>query len=51
MLRITVRQEPTTTTIELEGKLAGPWVEELERCWRTALAEAKASLRLGKGES
>ena len=21
----------------LEGKLAGPWVQELERCWRSAL--------------
>ncbi len=23
-------------TFELEGKLAGPWVKELELCWRSA---------------
>ena len=34
MLKITTRTDPTGTTFELEGKLAGPWVQELEACWQ-----------------
>jgi hypothetical protein len=34
MLRITTKTEALRTTFELEGKLAGAWVGELERCWR-----------------
>ena len=34
MLRITTKTEALKTTFELEGKLAGAWVGELERCWR-----------------
>ena len=33
MLRITFQEDPTGTTVKLEGKLSGPWVAELERCW------------------
>ena len=33
MLRITFHQESEGTTVKLEGKLSGPWVEELERSW------------------
>ncbi len=35
MLRITVTARPDAsgTTLALEGRLAGPWVEELARCW------------------
>ena len=36
MLKITHRSETGTLVIQVEGKLAGPWVEELERCWRSA---------------
>ena len=35
MLKITTHKETQSTTLELEGRLAGPWVEELDRCWRT----------------
>ncbi len=38
MLRITVHDRAPTTSFVLEGKLVGPWVEELERCWAGALA-------------
>lgn len=38
MLKITVHPAPSGSTIKVEGRLAGPWVEELERCWR-AMAE------------
>jgi hypothetical protein len=38
MLRITVHDKPGALTFQLEGRLAGPWVRELEACWRSALA-------------
>ena len=37
MLRITVHDAPRILTFRLEGRLAGPWVRELEECWRGAL--------------
>ena len=33
MLRITIETKQEEAEIKLEGKLAGPWVEELEREW------------------
>jgi len=36
MLRITIDPEGGATRLRLEGRLAGPWVEELDRCWREA---------------
>jgi anti-anti-sigma regulatory factor len=33
MLKITTLIHAETTTFRLEGRLAGPWVQELERCW------------------
>jgi anti-anti-sigma regulatory factor len=38
MLKITTRREAGALVFQLEGKLAGPWVQELERCWRSAPA-------------
>jgi hypothetical protein len=34
MLKITTQIGATGTIFELEGKLAGPWVQELEGCWQ-----------------
>ena len=34
MLKITVRNEATITRLVLEGRLSGPWVNELDRCVR-----------------
>ncbi|MGD0221491.1 MAG: TolC family protein [Terriglobia bacterium] len=34
MLRITTSDIGEKVTLKLEGKLSGPWVEELDRCWR-----------------
>ena len=34
MLRITIDENPGSVTLRLEGKLIGPWVEEVEQCWR-----------------
>jgi len=39
MLRITSRTEAGgLTVVVLEGRLAGPWAEELARCWATLVA-------------
>jgi hypothetical protein len=35
MLKITIHDSPTEFRLELEGRLAGPWVAEAEHCWRT----------------
>lgn len=40
MLRITVAESESAETMKLEGKIAGPWVEELSRAWH----ELKPSL-------
>jgi anti-anti-sigma regulatory factor len=34
MLKISTHTTTTETRIALEGRLAGPWLEELDRCWR-----------------
>jgi len=33
MLKITTLTNAESTVLRLEGRLAGPWVQELERCW------------------
>ena len=33
MLRVTIKKGESVETWELEGKLSGDWVKELERCW------------------
>lgn len=35
MIRITAQQESTVTRLFLEGKLSGPCVDELDKCWQT----------------
>jgi hypothetical protein len=35
MLRITVEERDRRQTIKLEGKIVGPWVEELNRTWHS----------------
>jgi hypothetical protein len=35
MLRITVEESERAETIKLEGKIVGPWVEELSRVWHS----------------
>jgi hypothetical protein len=38
MLRITVHDNPESLTFRLEGRLAGPWVREVEECRQRTLA-------------
>jgi anti-anti-sigma regulatory factor len=35
MLRITLHDSPELLTFQVEGTLAEPLVQELERCWKT----------------
>ena len=35
MLRITIHENAKTQTIQLEGKISGPWVDELVRSWHS----------------
>ncbi|MGO9272762.1 MAG: TolC family protein [Terriglobia bacterium] len=39
MLRINVEESPGLTLLRLEGRLAGPWVDELRHLWASRVAE------------
>lgn len=39
MLKITTHTETHSTNLQLEGRLAGPWVGELKRCWLSTVSE------------
>jgi anti-anti-sigma regulatory factor len=39
MLRITIDKNARATTLRLEGRLTGPWVDELERTWRALASD------------
>lgn len=41
MLKITTERNAEGVRFRLEGKLAGPWVDELERSWYTAVEAAE----------
>jgi hypothetical protein len=43
MLRITTQSHETETRFIVEGRLVGPWVAELERCWQTAISTQPCS--------
>jgi hypothetical protein len=44
-LRITIQKSKQEVTIKLEGRVAGPWVEELHRTW-ISLAPSLGSKRV-----
>lgn len=46
MFKVTVRQADKTETWDLEGKLSGEWVMELERCWRQRQAPLSVPLEI-----
>lgn len=39
MLKITIEKSSRATTLRLEGRLTGPWVDELERTWRAVTSD------------
>jgi ABC-type transporter Mla MlaB component len=46
MLRITVKKDNATETWELEGKLSGEWVPELERLWRQRTPQSVSTIEI-----
>jgi anti-anti-sigma regulatory factor len=38
MLRITIEEKENAVVLRLEGQLIGPWVADVEQCWRNAFA-------------
>jgi hypothetical protein len=46
MLKVTIKKEESAETWELEGKLSGDWVKELERCWNERATTNGVSLQL-----
>jgi hypothetical protein len=36
MLRITTEHRDRTVVLRLEGRLQGPWIDELRECWQRA---------------
>jgi ABC-type transporter Mla MlaB component len=47
MLRLRTIVRPDETLLVLEGRLAGPWVDELARCWASLRGESNArSIRI-----
>jgi hypothetical protein len=46
MLKITIDSKARSVEFKLEGKLAGPWVDEFERCWRGATSGARRMSRV-----
>lgn len=46
MLRVTIKKEESSETWELEGKLSGEWVAELERLWRQRSPEPGKSIEI-----
>jgi ABC-type transporter Mla MlaB component len=46
MLRVTIKNADLTEIWELEGRLSGEWVRELERCWSERPASTGAALQV-----
>jgi anti-anti-sigma regulatory factor len=38
MMRITIHEQADSLTFQVEGKLVGPWVSELEHCWQQTVS-------------
>ena len=37
MLKISIKESADQISLDVEGRLAGPWVEELQHCWEAQL--------------
>jgi hypothetical protein len=50
MFKVSVKQESVGTSLYVEGRLAGPWVLEMEKCWQAEQARVGSKIiivRLG----
>jgi hypothetical protein len=43
MLKISTQTDQAMTIFELEGRLAGPWVREMETTWRQSVVPERAT--------
>jgi hypothetical protein len=46
MLKITTQTDSQRVILDLEGKLTGPWVQELADCWRGCSTDRNISVLL-----
>jgi len=46
MLKITFHDRAEALTLQVEGKLVGPWAKELEQPWRSASAMGDRKVRI-----
>ena len=46
MLRISITTRPDGTTVTLEGRVVGAWVDELSACWRSRHAPDARPIRV-----
>jgi hypothetical protein len=46
MLKVTIKQGDNAEIWELEGKLSGDWVKELERCWKERASPNRVRLQI-----
>ena len=46
MLRVTIKKENSSESWELEGKLSGEWVTELDRLWRQRTPESGTTIEI-----
>ena len=44
MLRITIQRTDDDLVLKLEGCVVGPWVGELDTCWRRAMVQHEGRL-------
>jgi len=46
MLRVRTHFGPTETVLVVEGRLTGPWIDELARCWAKLREKQAAPIRV-----
>jgi len=46
MLKIMIKRNERQTSFELEGRLAGPWVDELASCWKSSIGARRLGVNL-----
>lgn len=46
MLKITIKNDQRQTLFEIEGQLAGPWVQELAICWNNSTGDCRLGVNL-----
>jgi len=44
MLRITIEEKQNAVVLRLEGQLIGPWVADVEQCWRNVFATPRPTI-------